>query len=332
MVDIQGMALDERLTATVAMGLLNRRFHKPTVVGNITVTDRLWLDTLQSQESPLASLTFKNISGWELAELAVYTGAAVGRIAYDPQEAWSFSTVVTLCGIHRAIPVPMQRHNITTLDSPAAPSMQPYRRLPQLQDSDGDNMQMEFNGNRDRMEERFAACGTPEARAVHACPPISWTFSNRLLTFAPFIVQWWFSRAQATGLDSYLMGPSGYGFLHPSQMAPGDIQTALLVNNTVQAATEMAMEGFVHWDDYGNGLQQAAPHEDAGHGAESTEVEKVAKIMNDQPLGSLSYIYKIIDVEYSHVEAVLGLLGPHVQLVGYRELTALARQKREMGL
>lgn len=39
----------------------------------------------------------------ELQWLAV--GAVQGTIVYDPDETWSLATVVTLCGVHRALPV-----------------------------------------------------------------------------------------------------------------------------------------------------------------------------------------------------------------------------------
>ena len=45
--------------------------------------------------------------------------------------------------------------------------------------------------------------------------------------------------------------------------------------------------------------------------------------------GSLAYVYKLPDVGIDQVEVLARALPPHVQLVGYRELAELARQKRK---
>lgn len=48
------------------------------------------------------------------------------------------------------------------------------------------------------------------------------------------------------------MGPSGYGFLHPSAIAADDPLAQQLVNSTLQAASMMQAQGFVDWDEYDN--------------------------------------------------------------------------------
>ena len=53
------------------------------------------------------------------------------------------------------------------------------------------------------------------------------------------------------------MGPSGYGFLHPSAIAADDPLAQQLVNSTLQAASMMQAQGFVDWDEYDN---MAAPY------------------------------------------------------------------------
>lgn len=50
---------------------------------------------------------------------------------------------------------------------------------------------MAFNVKRARMEERLAQCG----RLGAACPPMTWTVSNRLAEFAPTVLRWFFRRA-----------------------------------------------------------------------------------------------------------------------------------------
>jgi hypothetical protein len=80
--------------------------------------------------------------------------------------------------------------------------------------SDGDNLQIVTNGEKDHMEKRLALCSTsskPSASASTACPPMTWTLSNRLLDFAPSVLRWYFAAVNRTGNDAFLMGPSGYG-------------------------------------------------------------------------------------------------------------------------
>ena len=43
------------------------------------------------------------------------------------------------------------------------------------------------------MDERVALC----AQAGGSCPPLSWTISNRLATFAPYVLQWYYRQAPA---------------------------------------------------------------------------------------------------------------------------------------
>ena len=48
------------------------------------------------------------------------------------------------------------------------------------------------------------------------------------------------------------MGPSGYGFTHPSSIAAADPIRQNLINLTAHAASSLDMQAYVHWDDYNN--------------------------------------------------------------------------------
>ena len=48
------------------------------------------------------------------------------------------------------------------------------------------------------------------------------------------------------------MGPSGYGFTHPSSMATADPIRQTMINLTAHAASSLDMQAYVHWDDYNN--------------------------------------------------------------------------------
>lgn len=59
------------------------------------------------------------------------------------------------------------------------------------------------------------------------------------------------------GKDSFLMGPSGYGFLHPSIISSSDPARQEMISCTEAAAIALDMEAYVHWDDYNNALSYA---------------------------------------------------------------------------
>ena len=62
------------------------------------------------------------------------------------------------------------------------------------------------------------------------------------------------SQAQKTGNDTFLMGPSGYGFLHPALIPIDSPLLTEFVTNTVEAAQQLSMTSYVHWDVDDNGL------------------------------------------------------------------------------
>ena len=59
-------------------------------------------------------------------------------------------------------------------------------------------------------------------------------------------------QAAKTGKDGFLLGPSGYGFLHPSLISPDDALLGAFINRTEAAANLLATSAYVHWDDYDN--------------------------------------------------------------------------------
>lgn len=57
------------------------------------------------------------------------------------------------------------------------------------------------------------------------------------------------------------MGPSGFGFTHPSAIAVQDSIRQTLVKLTAHAASSLDMIAYVHWDDYNNEASKQAPVE-----------------------------------------------------------------------
>lgn len=57
------------------------------------------------------------------------------------------------------------------------------------------------------------------------------------------------------------MGPSGFGFTHPSAIAMQDPIRQSMVNLTAHAGTSLDMIAYVHWDDYNNNAFKLASQE-----------------------------------------------------------------------
>ncbi|EIE20344.1 hypothetical protein COCSUDRAFT_3563 [Coccomyxa subellipsoidea C-169] len=150
------------------------------------------------------------------------------------------------------------------VQSPPLPAG-PYSRLTTyiaIIASDGDNMQMAFNVKRQRMEDRLSECQVIGA----ACPPVTWTISNRLAEFAPFVLTWYFRNGLVTGKDSFLMGPSGFGFMHPSIIAPDDPLVDQMISRTAAAAAMLSSSAL--WAT-GNSLSWQSPE---GHFSENLQM------------------------------------------------------------
>ncbi len=55
-------------------------------------------------------------------------------------------------------------------------------------------------------------------------------------------------QALQTGKDSFLMGPSGYGYLLPSIINPSNPLLEDFVLRTTAAADVLSASAYVHWD------------------------------------------------------------------------------------
>ena len=86
--------------------------------------------------------------------------------------------------------------------------------------------------------ERARVCAAPGS----LCPPIGWTMSNRLAEWAPAIFKYYYD--SATPADSFLLGPSGYGYVYPSMMDETDKGT--LADATADAGKRFDMKGYIY--------------------------------------------------------------------------------------
>ena len=128
-----------------------------------------------------------------------------------------------------------------------SPVLDPGRFDPELTyvaliNSDGDNMGLDNTQltQSTGLAERARVCAAPGS----LCPPIGWTMSNRLAEWAPAIFKYYYE--SATPADSFLLGPSGYGYVYPSMMDETDKGT--LADATADAGKRFDMKGYMHWE------------------------------------------------------------------------------------
>ena len=232
--------------------------------------------------------------------------------------------------------------------------------------SDGDNLAYDAGATQQMMAARVGLCAVKN----NNCPPVSWTLSPRLPDLLRTQAEWYYEQAQATQRDSFLFGPSGYGYLYPAQLNPAD--QASFAQLTVQAAKVMDVSALVEsenccWKNDSYLQQRKAMYTLYGAGAQikgvftgniaSGVVGGVALIsdaipgynpyaavplnsssliaqLNALPAGFVSQAVVIVTAAQAQrlAEVSRGVDKERVVLVGHRELMALMDQKQKLAL
>ena len=222
--------------------------------------------------------------------------------------------------------------------------------------SDGDNLAEDWSTLRPVLERRIRLKSTT---------PISWTLSNRWATMGPPVLRWFYeaaARANGGGYDSYLMGPSGYGYLFPGNVSRA-ADRAEFAQRTIEAAKLLDMQAYVHWDvDQSMDPEHAAAHAEAALalyngsairgafllgsvGLRAAAVGDVtvigspivpwgfsdpvatAALLGRAPRGTLTYVYQTLGTDPKLVDELATQLPSHVRLVGHRTLLQIARAR-----
>ena len=99
-------AVTSNFTVHVAVGLLNRREARPAALYSTGAWDcsHPWLAQARLRDPTANRTDYRNVTGGELLQVAVARSAALGAVLWSG-EALAVSAVVTLCGVHRALPV-----------------------------------------------------------------------------------------------------------------------------------------------------------------------------------------------------------------------------------
>ncbi len=125
-----------------------------------------------------------------------------------------------------------------------------------------------------------------------------------------------------SGRDSFLLGPSGYGFLHPTAIAPHDSLRQIMINMTSAAAAQLSMTSYVHWDEYDNSdtHQVTSTQHRSLHADESLLLK--SESLN---VGTAAMEEYIANFQNTSIQAVFSPITPYVhrwigRIATFREL------------
>jgi hypothetical protein len=93
----------ERFSSAIAVGLIVKKQARPAAMLEIRTSDMPWLDEMKRQDQTAGRTFYRNVTSTELLSTAVAMGAAEAAVLFDSSEMHALSTVVTLCGVHRAL-------------------------------------------------------------------------------------------------------------------------------------------------------------------------------------------------------------------------------------
>ncbi|MGI8906641.1 MAG: hypothetical protein ACR2IE_09150 [Candidatus Sumerlaeaceae bacterium] len=244
----------------------------------------------------------------------------------------------------------LSRMSASTAPRPNSPRQltpNPSKRYYALVVSDGDNLQFIWNAMSPMIDAGVQ-------NGTFGTFPLSFTFSNRLRTLAPFVHDRFYTAAKQAGPVDFLMGPSGYGYLHPT-LNP---YHASFVTSTSLAAQSMITNCYVHWDEYNkkpeleqtvaayNGSAVAGvlcpilpqPAEVVNgvvtfpeiHRLSATEALSSAAAAINGSASRYGYIYVIWSQSTSRIRDLKLLLASDIELVTAREMVGIRRT--ELGL
>jgi hypothetical protein len=107
--------------------------------------------------------------------------------------------------------------------------------------SDGDNLQYDLNHMRTKLWKN----------AKRGNYPLGWTLAPTLGNYAPFIAWYYYDSASKSNFnDTFLTGPSGYSYVHPSALDATNLLR--FIDLTVEAMKNMDMSCMVSIDDHGH--------------------------------------------------------------------------------
>ncbi len=128
--------------------------------------------------------------------------------------------------------------------------------------------------------------------------------------------------ALRSGSDSFLLGPSGYGFLHPTAIAPHDSLRQIMINMTAAAAAQLNMTSYVHWDEYDN----ANAHQMTSTQHKNLHADETLLLQSEPSnMGTAAMEEYIANFQKTSIQAVFSPITPYVhrwvgRIATFREL------------
>lgn len=128
--------------------------------------------------------------------------------------------------------------------------------------------------------------------------------------------------ALRSGSDSFLLGPSGYGFLHPTAIAPRDPLRQIMINMTSAAAAQLNMTSYVHWDEYDN----SNTHQMTSTQHRSLHSDEILLLKSESlNVGTAAMEEYIANFQNTSIQAVFSPITPYVhrwigRIATFREL------------
>jgi hypothetical protein len=218
--------------------------------------------------------------------------------------------------------------------------------------SDGDNLAQDYSNLRPMLERRIS---------LRSKVPMSWTVSNRWRDFGKPVIEWFYAEAaRSRGYDSFLMGPSGYGYTFPGAMSDESARE-VFARRTVDAAHELGMQAYVHWDVDQALDKKSRERTEAAVALYNGSAIRGAFMLGSDPIddvvgdvmvvnkpalpwgfenasmaaatlnalkrGTITYVYTNMKTDPTLVDEMARQLEPHVVLLGHRELIRVAQMR-----
>lgn len=102
---------NETFACAIAAGLLNRHYRRPAAImehniGSNTFGnhDAAWLKIINQTNATVQATEYSPVDAAGMLAAAAKSGAAVGAVLYNVSDWHALPTVLTLCGVHRAVP------------------------------------------------------------------------------------------------------------------------------------------------------------------------------------------------------------------------------------
>lgn len=107
---------------------------------------------------------------------------------------------------------------------------------------DGDNVGYIKGGRYDWMQQRLQSF-------QNLSFPLLWSMSPHALYLCPDLLQWYYNASYQTGLDYFVLPPSGYLYSYPGEMEPAD--QARFVAETERVSHLLNTSASVEWEFFG---------------------------------------------------------------------------------